>query len=371
MKPPIAYLPSEVSTASRGDYFRLFECAARVLGVPRSVRETARVLIRFIPGDAPRPISPARVQDVAHELGIDPRTVRNHVNRLIALGLAEDRCGDGGHRRIHRSGGRIVVLAGIDLGPMLARRAELEIEAARLRAEDDEHTALRAEITQARRRFRLLRPLSSSGATERALALFAELPRRYGHLPVRDLLGIRDQLQKLLVLIAPLGADPENLAQPASSEAVLSPVPRPAEFPGSRKISSDQSEKIGRPNLTKDSKDSVTSELAPIFDLLPADWRKDCDETGQRSWTALTSVARNKSISLGIPKEAWETAVANLGPRQAALLTLAADSEAIRRPAAWMRAMTKRGAAAPLDLSRNLLTLKRHQAASADRVLPD
>ena len=363
---PVVNFPSKPPATSRGDYFQLFERAARVLGVPRSVRETARVLIRFIPADAPRPISPARVQDIARELGIDPRTVRNHVNRLIALGLAEDRCGDGGHRRIHRSGGRIVVLAGIDLGPMLARRAELETEAARLRVEDEEHAALRAEITQARRRFRLLRPLSSSGVTERASALFAELPRRYGHLQTRDLLTIRDQLRKLLVLIAPLGADGENSARPASFEAAASPVPRTSEFPSGRKISSDQSEKNGRPNLTKDSKDSVTSELAPILDLLPADWRNDCDEAGQRSWTALTSVARNKSVSLGIPKDAWETAVANLGPRQAALLTLAADSEAIRCPAAWLRAMTKRGTAAPLDLSRNLLTLKRHQAATAD-----
>jgi transposase-like protein len=325
------------------------------------------VLIRFIPADAPRPISPARVQDVARELGIDPRTVRNHVKRLIALGLAADRCGDGGHRRIHRSGGRIVVLAGIDLGPMLARRAELEAEAARLRAEDEEHTALRAEITQARRRFRLLCPLSSSGVSERAWALFAELPRRYGHLPVRDLLGIRDRLRKLFILIEPLECDPENLARPASTRT----APCPPELPTGRDVLADQSEKIGRPNLTKDSKDSGTRELVPILDLLPAVWRSDCDEAEQRSSTALTAVAHTRSISLGIPKEAWDAAVTNLGPRQAALLTLAAGSAAIRCPAAWMRAMTKRGVGAPLDLSRNLLALKRRRAAPAHHHLSD
>ena len=378
------------SRSVRGDLFQLLDDAINALGVPKQVAATAHALIKFVPRDAPCPVSPARVQDLADKLKADPRTIRNHIHRLIGLGLAENRCGDGGHRIIRRHKGRIVALAGIDFSPMLARRAEIEAEAAQLEVEAAERAALRAEITQTRRRFRLLAPSSPSGAAATALEIFAAMPRRYAHLRLGELAILRDRMLRLLAILAPLEETPEapapslepSLDAPRQPEKTdrpalgITPLDRKTTDQTSerkvepvlgvtspaRKISPDKPVRLDRPNSIKDSKESVNSAPDPIENLLPADWREEYEAAGQRSLRALAATARSRSIRLGIPSDTWEDAIARLGTRDTALLTLAAENPDIRCPAAWMRAMTNRAAHAPLDLSRNLLALKRRQA---------
>jgi len=113
--------------------------------------------------------------------------------------------------------------------------------------------------------------------------------------------------------------------------------------------------------------ESVNGALASVLDRLPADWRDEFDATGQRSWSALAALARIRSTRLGIPFDTWETALTHLGPRDVVLLTLAAEADAIRCPAAWMRAMASRAAREPLDLSRNLLAPRREPSRLPDQ----
>lgn len=96
---------------SQGELHRLMRLAAIAHGLPDAVLVTGRALLRYIPRDGERPISPARVQDLADARGCDPRTIRSHIRRLEALGLVVDRSAGGGRRMIQSRRGRIVVLA--------------------------------------------------------------------------------------------------------------------------------------------------------------------------------------------------------------------------------------------------------------------
>lgn len=71
----------------QGELHRVLRLAAVAHGLPDAVLVTGHALLRYIPKDADRPISPARVQDLADERGCDPRTIRGHIRRLEAYVL--------------------------------------------------------------------------------------------------------------------------------------------------------------------------------------------------------------------------------------------------------------------------------------------
>lgn len=330
------------------ELFHLLDRATLALGLPASVYRTAQVLIRFIPKDAPAPVSPARVQELAEILGLDPRTVRAHVRRLAALGLAEDRCLAGGHRTIRRRAGRIVALHGVDFTPLLTRRLEFEAEAARIELEQAERIRLRAAISTLRGRFRLLAPVAPTQVLAKVSEYFATLPRRYAHLPLAELAILRDRLVTLLAAITPLDGDTPDTANRDTSLRT-----------------SDRSEGFVRPPSSKD-RDNPVLPLGSVLTGLPDSWREEIDRRGQRSWSALIATAHARSITLGIPQATWDMAVRTLGRREAALLMLAADADHIRCPAAWMRAVALRAAGRAPDLSRTF-PAPRHQPSR----LPD
>jgi len=112
---------------------------------------TGHALLRYVPRDAERPISPARVQDLADERGCDPRTIRSHIRGLEAYGLVVDRSAGGGRRMIQRHRGRIVVLQGIDFSPMLAAAEAIGLAALAAEAELDERRQLAALVSELKR----------------------------------------------------------------------------------------------------------------------------------------------------------------------------------------------------------------------------
>ncbi|TPE47321.1 replication initiation protein RepC [Amaricoccus solimangrovi] len=332
---------SHAGRYSHKELFRLLDDAVLALGLPDGVQRTAQVLIRFIPSDAPVPVSPIRVQDLAEQRDVDPRTVRAHIRRLIALGLVEDTSLGGGHRVIHRRSGRIVALRGIDFAPMLARADALRAEAAAIRLGQEERLRLRAEISALRHRFRK----SAATACARILEAFAALPRRYGHLPGAALSALRDRLIQLVAAATPIECDE---AVPGASP-VEPPCPKP----------SDQSDEYRRPDLLEEGRKLVTPDLdvGAVADTLPPAWHAELARGGPWSWTGFIATAHARSIALGVPRATWDAAVATLGRHNAALLTLAAGAEHIRCPAAWMRALVSRAGEGSLDLSANLRSL--------------
>jgi hypothetical protein len=185
---------------SYNELFRLLDDAVLALGVPGAARRTARILLRFIPSDAPAPVSPVRVSKLAKFRNVDPRTVRAHIHQLVAFGLAEGSSLGGGHRSIRRRAGRIVALRGIDFTPMLVRADALRAEAAAIRLGQEERIQLRAEISAPRQSFRL----GAGIAYARSLEAFAALPRRYAHLPHAALTALRDRPRALRSELAAL-----------------------------------------------------------------------------------------------------------------------------------------------------------------------
>ena len=330
--------PIDASIYSRGDLFRLLDDAVLALGLADAVQRTAQILIRCIPSDAPAPISPIRVQELAEQRNVDPRTVRAHIRRLIAFGLAEDTALGGGHRCVRRRAKRIVALHGIDFTPMLIRADRLRAEAEAIRLEQERRIRLRAEISALRRRFRL----QAVAACSELLEAFAALPRRYAHLPGTTLTLLRDRLRALVAASLPVGDE----GMDPNASASEPPRPKP----------SDQSEEYRRPDPSEEKRSSVWPMAFPRG-ALPRAWHAELVRGGQWNGTGFVAAARARSIARGVPGSTWDAALATLGRRNAVLLTLAAEADHIRRPAAWMRALVTRAGDGPLDLSANLHSL--------------
>ncbi len=340
----------------QGELHRVLRLAAVAHGLPDAVLVTGHALLRYVPRDADRPISPARVQDLADERGCDPRTIRGHIRRLEAYGLVVDRSAGGGRRMIQRRRGRIVVLQGIDFSPMLAAAERIEHAALEAEIELDERRRLAARVSELKRQLRGL-VLIGGDMELRATAALDVCPNRHRGLPLRELAALVGRLEAAVRLLAD---DEENAV--------------------GRIFSSDRDDEIVRPNTTEKDGISVCRPgrsrsdggadalrhitLDMLAAALPFDWRVRIDGSGGAvSWASVTAAAYERAAEIGVTDAIWAEAQAELGRPGAAVLVLLADAGSIERqgtircPAAWVRAMTARAEDGPLRLSRNLLGL--------------
>ena len=190
----------------QGELHRVLRLAAVAHGLPDAVLVTGHALLRYVPKDADRPISPARVQDLADERGCDPRTIRGHIRRLEAYGLVVDRSAGGGRRMIQRRRGRIVVLQGIDFSPMLAAAEEIEHAALEAEIERDEQRRLAARVSELKRQLRGLVAIGGDMAPRAAAALDV-CPSRHRGLPLRELAALVGRLEAAIRVLADHGED--------------------------------------------------------------------------------------------------------------------------------------------------------------------
>ena len=349
----------------QGELHRVLRLAAVAHGLPDAVLVTGHALLRYVPKDADRPISPARVQDLADERGCDPRTIRGHIRRLEAYGLVVDRSAGGGRRMIQRRRGRIVVLQGIDFSPMIAATDRIEHAALEAEIELDERRRLAARVSELKRQ---LRGLVATGGdiAPRATAALDVCPGRHRGLPLRDLATLVGRLEAAIRVLTDDGKDG-----------------------GSRILSSDRGDEFVRPNTTEKDGDPVCRPqrsrndaaavalrhitLDMLAAALPFDWRVRIERSGGAvSWASLTAAAYERAGEIGVSGVVWAEAQAELGRAGAAVLVLLADADSIERqgsircPAAWVRAMTTRAEDGPLRLSRNLFgLLHQHRRAGA------
>ena len=349
----------------QGGLHRVLRRAAVAHGLPDAVLVTGHALLRYIPKDADRPISPARVQDLADERGCDPRTIRGHIRRLEAYGLVVDRSAGGGRRMIQRRRGRIVLLQGIDFSPMLAAAERIEHAALEAEIELDERRRLAARVSELKRQLRGLVAVGGDLAPRAAAALDV-CPSRHRGLPLRELAALVGRLEAAVRVLADDGEDA-----------------------GGRIFSSDQTDEIVRPNTTEKDENPVCRPqrsrndasagalrhitLDMLAAALPFDWRVRIERSGGGvSWASLTAAAYERATEIGVTGAIWAEAQAELGRAGAAILVLLADAGSIERqgaircPAAWVRAMTARAETGPLRLSRNLGgLLHQHRRAGA------
>ena len=352
----------------QGELHRVLRLAAVAHGLPDAVLVTGHALLRYVPKDADRPISPARVQDLADERGCDPRTIRGHIRRLEAYGLVVDRSAGGGRRMIQRRRGRIVLLQGIDFSPMLAAAERIEHAALEAEIELDERRRLAARVSELKRQLRGLVAIGGDMAP-RAAAALEVCPSRHRGLPLRQLAALVGRLEAAIRVLADHG---ENV--------------------GGRIFSSDRDDEIVRPNTTEKDEDPVCSPqksrndaeadalrhitLDMLAAALPFDWRARIERRGGSvSWASVTAAAYERAVEIGVTDAIWAEAQAELGCLGAAILVLLADADSIERqgaircPPAWIRAMAARAETGPLRLSRNLFGLL-HRPRRADSPCP-
>jgi hypothetical protein len=357
---------------AQGELHRVLRLAAIAHGLPDAVLVTGHALLRYVPRDAERPISPARVQDLADERGCDPRTIRSHIRRLEAYGLVVDRSAGGGRRMIQRRRGRIVVLQGIDFSPMLAAADVLAVAALEAEAELDERRRLAARVSELKRLLRgAIAGREDSDAVARAAAVLDVCPKRHRALALRELAALAARLE----VAAKLLADTED---PAAG----------------RIFSSDRGNEIVRPYTTVKDENPVCKAAPPaasgdgaadalrhitldmLAAALPFDWRVCIENSGPLSWANLVATAYGRALEIGVTDAIWAEAQSELGRAGAAVLMLLADADSVERrgtircPAAWVRAMAARAESEPLRLRRNLFGLL-HRRRGGGAPCPD
>lgn len=350
----------------QGELHRVLRLAAAAHGLPDAVLVTGHVLLRYIPGDADRPISPARVQDLADERGCDPRTIRSHIRRLEAYGLVVDRSAGGGRRMIQRRRGRIIVLQGIDFSPMLAAADRIEHAALEAEIALDERRRLAARVSELKRQ---LRDLVANGGDMAPRAALDICPSRHRGLPLRELAALVGRLEAAVWVLTDDGEDAggrifssdrdDEIVQPITTEKDENPVCRPQR---------------GRSAAEADALRHITLDI--LAAALPFDWRIRIERSGGAvSWASVTAAAYERAAAIGVTDAIWAEAQAEVGRAGAAVLVLLADAGSIERrgaircPAAWVRAMAARAEDGPLRLSRNLFGLL-HRPRRADSPCP-
>jgi len=364
----------------RNALYRALRDAARVYGLSDAVTKTAEALIDFIPSAAREPISPVQVQRLADERGCDARTIRNHISRLLALGLAADRRRDGGGRALIRdSGGAVTAIYGVSFAPLAQNAPALAAKAAALAEEVNAKARMRCEISVIRRSVR--RALARLAPCDLHEA-FAAGPRRFAELDLAALTRLWHAMADLR-----LAAEDRLQAQEAG----------PVDHACKTGEESDRSENFCRPlHITTDQTDlsrnrfpiknanepkhggeaalnsanaapgatgleHVTIEMA--IAAAPEDWRREITADGGASWGALIAVAHGRCALLGINPDAWHCAVSVLGRAGAAIVVMIADANhvdrggAVRSAGGWVRAVTKRAQIGEARLCRSIFGL--------------
>jgi len=323
---------------------RLLDQAATMLGLSDAVASTGHDLINRIPEGASAPISPAGVERLAAERGVDPRTIRYRIRKLIAAGLAENLCQDGGRRRVVRDRqGRVAEIYGISLRPLLDRAEEIETAAEARRETLDEHARLRREISAMRGR---LRPVIEAGrAAAEACAAWRSFPRRLAHLGI---VRLRDLFARVKPLLEAVEAPGAACGQPAEGRKNLSDRPEKIERPYKTHQSSSETcnpEAARQARAVACGLQHVTLPMA--LELLPWDWRGDLHRYSAPSWEAVAQIACERAQREGLRPDAWSCAEAALGRSGAAVLALAAFAGAetrggaVRNPGGWVRRMAE------------------------------
>jgi len=340
---------SERPAPLRTALYRALRDAARVYGLSDAVTKTAEALIDFIPSAAREPISPVQVQRLADERGCDARTIRNHISRLLALGIAADRRRDGGGRALIRdSGGAVTALYGVSFAPLARNAPALAAKAAALAEEVNAKARMRCEISVIRRSVR--RALARLAPCDLHEA-FAAGPRRFAEMDMAA-------LTRLWHAMADLRMATEDRLQ---EQAVAS-----VEHACETGEESDRSENSDRPlHITTDQTD-LSRNRFPIKNAgEPKRGGEAAPNTANAALvqTGLEHVAHGRCALLGINPDAWHCAVSVLGRAGAAIVVMIADANhvdrggAVRSAGGWVRAVTKRAQIGEAQLCRSVFGL--------------
>ncbi|WBU62250.1 replication initiation protein RepC [Paracoccus albus] len=335
-------------------------------------------------------------QDLAAELGITDRALRNHERQLQACGLIEiDTAADGHRSGVELAGGRRL---GINFAPLITCVLDLvRLDAAR-QAEQRRFQALRLECSAAKRDVRhaierLIEVDPKNAILASALQDFARWPRRYASF--RSIEALEDHLQEISrnrdLLLEMLSCQEKSSGVTESQvPAILNTRINISEFcsGSSAKIiqtarkRSDDNYAMPMPIGTGDCREkddlrpgdgrkpALTETFTPdqLYRMASDDMRLYLDGVCRPGDALINHHFVKAAITilpdLGIHPTAWDAAAETMGNLAAALTVLVIDAnrfrdvDPVRKPGAMLCAMTRIAARGGLNLHGSLIRLK-------------
>lgn len=261
--------------------------------------------------------------------GMDERTLRRHLDRLVKAGLICRRSSSNGKRFALRCRKTIVMAFGFDLGPLVERAEEITTAAQSVRNRAEQATTLRVEILN------LLHDLGQTPAleAEEEAGIRRVLRRR------ADLEKLSEMRDKLMT------AHREYVSRTDVLPASDSQIDR-----HQQRTEKDYYDSVCHPpNETQKTAENSNAQTLKHCDADDDITLEDClDATTEsrsfaqepvRNWTDLMRLADTLAPMIGINRELSEHTKRAMGPLQAAIsiLCIIQRSNHVQRPAAYLR----------------------------------
>ena len=365
-----------------------------------------------------------RVDDMAHLLGVDPRSVHNIERRLHELGLVERKPMANGHRwaKRCRKTGEILWVHGVSLAPLIARRDELAALATRVADRDRAFRSTRQQVHGLRARLKETLAVAAEFSAlaelrDRTWAIYDAAPARVTRyiFDLEDLARIRAELTLALDALVEAvqvvetdaldavnnGSNSDEISDAAEIEAIHKYGTTPinlyscnnAEPPNGGKIPYFKDRANARSRLEikcaggetahnpknraggkkSPSGDAPVLTARQLLDLAPDRWRDALDGIETVDWSVIGYVAAARRAELGVSDHAWRGGIERMGERRAAICLAVLDinrdhpTKPVRSVGGAFVAMTRRAEAGDLHLEPSIQWIAARKAGVEPR----
>ena len=359
-------------------------------GLSHTAMEYLRLVAeRVSPGDLKDGRTPwcyERVDDLAHALSCDPRTIRNIEKRLEALGLVDRKPMANGHRAAKRClrTGELLWAHGISLAPLLERRDEIAAIEQNRADRERAYRTMRQKVHGVRARLKetlaaaaehlgladLCRQMwaiydASPARVTRHLFELDDLTRVHAELmlAVDTLIEALDQINSSMPEAGDNDALDVNISDTAEINCRHKYRTTPLELYSCNRLEiNDANGETGHNPEKRPRGNNSDPAITPkrLLDLAPDRWTEAISGIEHPDWSVIGFVAAARRAELGVSEHAWQAGVDRMGPRRAAICLAILDANRnhpttpVRSVGGAFVAMTRRDATGELDLQPSL-----------------
>lgn len=405
----------ELDADNKNQLFRTvrdIERARDVLGVSDKAVKYLEIAVSAVArGDCENGRTPhwyGRVDDMAYDLRVTPRTVNSIERRLADLGLIERNALANGHRRARRdrATGELRDAHGISLGPLIDRRDELAELAIRATEQDERFRHARNRVSQARARLmdavqqarrrpalrdleqqaqatldaspdRIVRGTHSTDALERIEGMFWAMIDAIAESILQTNKAVDNALIDVDISDGPeiqvrhkYDTNPHTLyscsmkrTPPKNGGDIISRKMHP----NGRSCWGKKDADGGADHNPQNQLDMENIPIKELWKIAPASWRNLLGDDVPPSWDVLPEVAEVIVPKLGIGHHLWIKARRDIGPAAAAAAVLTLDcnrqhpTHPVKSVGASLNGMLRNAADGKLNLAASLFgILSRH-----------
>ncbi|PZQ12332.1 MAG: replication initiation protein RepC [Ancylobacter novellus] len=354
-------------------------CAAKLrLGASDRALSVLNALLTFHPdttlGGDNLIVFPSNEQLSLRAHGMAPATLRRHLARLVDTGLIIRRDSPNGKRFARRGGdGEIETAYGFDLGPLVARAAEIERIAAEVEAEQRALKLVRERITICRRDIvKMIAAAIGEGvpsvrkgggfaswleADNAYRGIISGLPRSGSRPVLEDIAVALGELADEILIVLELHA---NLQNPSANEShserhIQNSNPEtPIVFePAFQKRQGAREELKTLKVVSSTGSYPLQMILEACPDII------DYARSGISNWRDFLATAAVVRPMLGISPSAWDDACAVMGEGDAAavLAAMLQKSDSIANAGGYLRELTRKSGAGEFSVGPMLMAL--------------